>query len=47
MKIKTFILIAALWANIAISDNSKTTQVRYQFAIIRYYLVAVFGRWVF
>jgi outer membrane lipoprotein-sorting protein len=22
-------------------------QVRYQFAIIRYYLVAVFGRWVF
>jgi outer membrane lipoprotein-sorting protein len=26
MKIKTFILIAALWANIAISDNSKTNQ---------------------
>jgi hypothetical protein len=40
MKIKTFILIAALWANIAISDNSKTN-------LIRYYLVAVFGRWVF
>ena len=26
MKIKAFILIAALWANIAISDNSKTNQ---------------------